>query len=66
MFSNIQKSSIFLPEIITPVTSANIMGSYMGFIPTGRSFIYNTNCKGPITKPWVTPSFNVPHLENTL
>jgi hypothetical protein len=65
MFSTAQKSSIFLPEIITPVISTNIMGSYMGFIPTGRSFMYNANCKDPITNPWVTPFFNVPHLEKT-
>jgi hypothetical protein len=47
VFDVIQKSSNFLLEIITLVSSSNIMGSDKVFIVGGRLFIYIMKSKGP-------------------
>jgi hypothetical protein len=53
MFDVAQKSSKFLLEIMTLVSSANIMGSvkififFIVFIVGGRSFMYIIKSKGP-------------------
>jgi hypothetical protein len=62
MFDTLQKSSNFLQEIMTLVSSANIMGFAKVFIVGGRSFIYIMKRKGPRIDPWITqvllfPSF---------
>jgi hypothetical protein len=46
-----QKSSHFLVEIMTLVSSANIMGFYKVFIVGGRSFMYIMKSKGTRTDP---------------
>jgi hypothetical protein len=47
---------------MTPVLSANVMGSDNNFILSRRSFVYLTNNKnkGSRTDPWGTLCFNVP------
>jgi hypothetical protein len=57
MFDVAQKSSTFLLEILTLVSSANIMGSVKVFIVGGRSFMYIMKSKGPRIDPWGTPYF---------
>jgi hypothetical protein len=56
MFDIIQKSSKFLLEIMTLVSSANIMGSDKVFIVGGRSFMYIMKSKSPRIDPWQTPT----------
>jgi hypothetical protein len=47
-----EKSSTFLREIITLMSSANKMGSNEEFIVGGRSFICIMKSKGPKIDPW--------------
>jgi hypothetical protein len=54
VFEIVQKTSNFLLEIKTLVSSANIMGFDMLFIVGGRSFMYIINSKGPRIDPWGT------------
>jgi hypothetical protein len=63
MFDVAQKSSKFLLEIMTLMSSANIMGSVKVFIVGGRSFMYIMKNKGPRIGPWGTPCFIVPQFE---
>jgi hypothetical protein len=63
VFDIVEKSSKFLLEIITLVSSENTVGSDKLFIVGGRSFIYIKKSKGPKFDPWVTPCFTVPHFE---
>jgi hypothetical protein len=63
MFDMVEKSSNFLLEIITLVSSVNKMGSDKVFIVGGRSFIYIKKSKGPKINPWGTPHFTVLHFE---
>jgi hypothetical protein len=55
MFDTELKSSIYLPEIITLLSSVNIKGS-------DRIFIVG----GPRTDPWETPYFTVPQFQKKL
>jgi hypothetical protein len=55
-----KKSSKFLLEIITLVSSANKMGSGKAFIVRGRSFIYIMKSKDPKIDPWELP---LPYFE---
>jgi hypothetical protein len=59
----VEKSSKFLLEIISLVSSANKMGSDKVFIVGGRSFMYVMKCKGPKIDHWGTPCFTVLHFE---
>jgi hypothetical protein len=52
MFDIAQKSSKFLLEIMTLVSSANIMSSVKVFIAGGRSFMYIMKSKGSRIDPW--------------
>jgi hypothetical protein len=63
VFDIVEKSSKFLLEIITIVSSVNKMGSYKVFIVVGESFIYIKKSKGPKIHPWGTPWFTIPHFE---
>jgi hypothetical protein len=66
MFDDAQKSSKFLLEIMTLVSSENIMGSvkvFIIFIVGGRSFMYIIKSKGPRIDPYGTPCFIVPQFE---
>jgi hypothetical protein len=58
-----QKSSKFLLEIMTLVTSVIIMGSDEIFIVGGKSFTYIMKNKGPRIDPWGTPRFTVLQFE---
>jgi hypothetical protein len=58
-----EKSSKFLLEIITLVSSANKMCSDKVFIVQGWSFIYIKKSKGPKIDFWGTPCFTVPSFE---
>jgi hypothetical protein len=58
-----EKSSKFLLEIITLVSSLNKMGSDEVFIVGGRSFIYIMKSKVPKIDPLGTPCCTVPHFE---
>jgi hypothetical protein len=66
MFDTEQKSSIYLPEIITLLSSVNIKGSDRIFIVGGRSFVYIMKNEGPRTDPWETPYFTVPQFQKKL
>jgi hypothetical protein len=59
----VEKSSKYLLEIITLVSSVNKMGSDKVFIVEGGSFIYIMKSSGPKIDPWGTPRFTVPHSE---
>jgi hypothetical protein len=61
LYDTIQKSYKFLPEIITLVLSANIMGTDRVFYVGGRSSVLIRKSKGPKIDPWGTPCFIVPH-----
>jgi hypothetical protein len=63
MFDDAHKSSKFLLEIMTLLSSANIMGSVKVFIVGGRSFMYIMKSKGHRIDPWGTPCFIVPQFE---
>jgi hypothetical protein len=63
VFEIVLKSSKFLLEIKTLVSSANIMGCDKLFIVGGRSFMYIIKSKGPRIDPWGTPCFTVPQSE---
>jgi hypothetical protein len=52
VFDIVQKSSKFLLEIFTLVSSANKMSSVKVFIIAGRSFIYIMKSKGPQIDFW--------------
>jgi hypothetical protein len=58
----LQKSSNFLLDIVTLVSSAN-MGSDKVFIVEGRSFTYIMKSKGPRIDPYGTPCFIGPQFE---
>jgi len=58
-----QKSSKFLFEIMTLVSSTNNIGSDVAFIFRGTSLIYTMNNRGPRTDTWGTPCFNIPQSE---
>jgi hypothetical protein len=59
-----QKSTKFLLEIMTLVSSANIMGIDEVFSVGSRSFTYIDNeNKGPKIAPWATPCFIVPQFD---
>jgi hypothetical protein len=62
VFEIVLKSSKFLLEIKTLVSSANIMGFDKLFIVRGRSFMYIIKSKGPRIDPWGTPCFTFPQL----
>jgi hypothetical protein len=64
MFDVAQKSSKFLLQIMTLVSSAKIIGSVKVFIVGGRAFMYITKSKGPRIDPWGTPCFTVLQFEN--
>lgn len=55
----LQKSSNFLLQIMTLVSSASMI-SNNEFMLSGISFMYITNSKGPRIDPLVTPYFNAP------
>jgi hypothetical protein len=57
-----QKSTRFLPEIMRPVSSANIMGIAKVFIVGGKPFIWVMKSKGPKLDPCGTPCFIVPQV----
>jgi hypothetical protein len=63
VFDTVEKSSKFLPEIITLVSSANKVGSDKVFIGGGRSFMYIKKSKGPKIDSLGTKCFTVPHFE---
>jgi hypothetical protein len=63
VFHIVEKSSTFLLEIITLVSSLNKMGSDKTFIIGGWSCIYIMKSKGPKIDPWRTPCCTVPHAE---
>jgi hypothetical protein len=65
-FDNEQKSSKFLLEIMTLVSSANNIRSDIELILRGRSFIHIMNNKGPRIDPWETPCSNVPQSQKKL
>jgi len=48
---------------MTPVASANNIGSDIEFILRESSFIYTTNIRGTRIDPWGIPCFSVPFLE---
>jgi len=52
VFNIAKKSSKFLLEISTLVSSANKMGSSKVFIVEGRSLIYTMKSKGSKIDPW--------------
>jgi hypothetical protein len=58
-----QKSPKFLLEIMTLVSSENIMGSVKVFIVGGRASMYIMKSKGPRIDPWGTPCFIVTQFE---
>jgi hypothetical protein len=62
MFDFAQKSSKFLLEIMTLVSSANIMDSVKVFVVGGWPFMYIMKMKDPRIDPWRTPCFIVPSL----
>jgi hypothetical protein len=66
MFDILQKSSNFLIEIMTLVSSANIMGFAKVFIVGGRSFMYIMKSKGLRIDPWGTPRFIVPPFQKKI
>jgi hypothetical protein len=66
VFEIVQKSSKFLQEIKTLVSSANIMGFDKLFIVGGRSLMYIIKSKGPRIDPWGTPCFTVPQFEKKI
>jgi hypothetical protein len=57
----VEKSSTFLLEIITLVSSGNKTASDKVFIVGGRSYIMKS--KVPKIDPWETPCFTVHHFE---
>jgi hypothetical protein len=59
VFDIAEKSSTFLIEIFTLVSSVNKMGSDKKFNVGGRSFIYIMKRKDP----WGTPHFTLPHFK---
>jgi hypothetical protein len=63
MFDIVQKSSKFLLEIMTLVSSAKIMGSDKVFIAGGRSFMCIMKSESPRIDPWGTVCFIVPQFE---
>jgi hypothetical protein len=63
VFDIAEKSSKFLLEIITLVSSANKIGSDKVFIVGDRSCVYSMNSKDPKIDLWGTPCFTVPHFE---
>jgi hypothetical protein len=65
-FDNEQKSSKFLLQITTLVSSANNTGSETEFILRGRSFTYIMNNGGPKIDPWETPFFKVPQSKKKI
>jgi hypothetical protein len=62
VFDIAEKSSKFLLEITTLVSSINKKSSDKVFIVGGRSLIYIMKSKGPKIDPWGTPCFTVPDL----
>jgi hypothetical protein len=58
-FDTEQKYLKLMLEIMTPVSSANNIGSDIVFIIRRRSFIYIMNNRGP----WGTAYFNVVHSD---
>jgi hypothetical protein len=62
-FDNVQKSSKFLLEIMTLVSSANNTVSDTEFVLRGRTFMNIMNNRGSRTDPWGTPCFNVPQTQ---
>jgi hypothetical protein len=62
-FDTEQKSSKFLLQIMTLMSSANNIGSDIEFVLRGRSFIYIMNNRGPRIDPWGAPCFNIPQSE---
>jgi len=65
-FDTEEKSSKFLLEIMTLVSSANNIGSDTEFILRGRSFIYIMNNRDPRITPWGTPCFSLPQSEKKI
>lgn len=63
MFDTAQKLSKFLLEIMTFVSSPNMMGSDYVFIFGGRSFMYITKSNGPGIDHWGTACFIVPQFK---
>ena len=61
-----EKSSNFLLQIKTLVSSAYNIGSDTEFIVRGRSVIYILKNRGSRIDPWGTPRFNVPQSENKI
>jgi hypothetical protein len=59
----VQKSSKFLLEITTLVSSANNIVSNTEFIFRGRTFTNIMNNKGCRIDPWGTQCFNVPQSQ---
>jgi len=65
-FKNEEKSSKFLLEIVTVVSSANNIGSDTEFILRGRLFIYIMNNRDHRINPWGTPCFSLPQSETKI
>jgi hypothetical protein len=63
VFDIVEKSSKFLLEVITLVSSMNKMGSDKVVIVGCGSFTYIKKSKGPKIDPWGTPWFTIPHLK---
>jgi hypothetical protein len=59
----VEKSSKFLQELITLVSSVNKMGSGKVFIVGDGLFIYIMESNGPKIDSWGTPCFTVPHFQ---
>ena len=62
-FDTEQKSSKFLLEIMTLVSSTNDVVPDVAFILRGMSLVYIMDNRGPRTDTWGTPCFNVPQSE---
>jgi hypothetical protein len=63
LFDNIQKSSKFLLEIMTLMSSAIIIGAARVFVVGRRSFIWIMKSKGPKIDPCEIPCSVVPQFE---
>jgi hypothetical protein len=66
LFHNMQIISKFLLEIMTLMSSANIIGAARVFFVGRRSFIYIMKSKGPKIDPCGIPCSIVPQIEKVL
>jgi hypothetical protein len=59
VFKIVEKLSTFFPEIMTLVSSSNVMGADKVFIVGERLFMHTVKCKSPRIDPWETSFFIV-------